>query len=96
VGVTAGWTPPGDGALTAEQVDLVLAWHGDREAGERWVPRAVSEEEVAWATGAVLVAVRAVTTNTETVRPHLGAALEVLGWLTARERPTDVGRGGVW
>lgn len=96
--MTAGWTPPHDGALTAEQVDLVLAWHGDREAGERWVPRAVSDEEVAWATGAVLVAVRAGggAVNAEAVRPHLGAVLEVLGWLTAQERATDVGRGGVW
>lgn len=84
-----GWLPPGDGLLTPEQVNLVLAWSGDAQADARWVARAVSEEEIAWATGAVLVAVRAVVggtraRNAEVVRPHLDAALAALGWLTAR------------
>lgn len=94
------WRPPGDGLLTAEQVDMVLAWHGDAAAGARWVARAVCEEEIAWATGAVMSAVRALeeasVRNLEVVRPHVDAARAVLGWLTARERATDVGRGGVW
>jgi hypothetical protein len=92
------WHPPSDGVLTAEQVDMVLAWHGDSAAEARWVARAVCEEEIAWATGAVLIAVREVASvrNVEVVCPHLDAAMDVLGWLTARERATDVGRGGVW